>query len=63
MQEIDGGWEIGWIYKYGSSGARIGSRGLSTAFAIAALRASKGMLPKSGKLRLLQYGSKQVPGR
>ncbi|KAH9929520.1 HAD-like domain-containing protein [Epithele typhae] len=27
LQEEDGGWEIGWIYRYGISGMKIGSRG------------------------------------
>jgi hypothetical protein len=38
LQCEDGGWEIGWIYKYGSSGLRIGNRGLTTALALSALR-------------------------
>ena len=37
LQEEDGGWEIGWIYKYGISGMRIGSRGYTTAMAIKAI--------------------------
>ncbi|KAJ7287489.1 HAD-like domain-containing protein [Mycena rebaudengoi] len=37
LQEEDGGWEIGWIYKYGSSGIKIGNRGLTTALAIKAI--------------------------
>ena len=36
MQEVDGGWPGGWLYQY-SSGTRIGNRGLTTAFAIAAI--------------------------
>lgn len=40
LQCEDGGWEIGWIYKYGSSGLRIGNRGLTTALALNALRAT-----------------------
>lgn len=39
LQCEDGGWEVGWVYKYGSSGLRIGNRGLATAFALNALRA------------------------
>lgn len=39
LQCEDGGWEIGWMYKYGSSGIRIGNRGLTTAFAIKAIEA------------------------
>ncbi|KAJ7274232.1 Haloacid dehalogenase-like hydrolase-domain-containing protein [Mycena rebaudengoi] len=39
LQCEDGGWEVGWIYKYGSSGKRIGNRGLVTALAVNALDA------------------------
>ncbi|KAG6861091.1 hypothetical protein C0995_004028 [Termitomyces sp. Mi166 len=39
LQCEDGGWEIGWMYKYGSSGIRIGNRGLTTALAIKAIEA------------------------
>jgi hypothetical protein len=39
FQQEDGGWELGWIYKYGSSGINIGNRGLTTAFAINAIEA------------------------
>jgi hypothetical protein len=35
----DGGWEIGWICKYSSSGIKIGNRGLTTAYAINAIEA------------------------
>ncbi|KAG1872508.1 HAD-like domain-containing protein [Suillus subalutaceus] len=34
LQCEDGGWEIGWIYRYGSSGIRIGNRGLTTSLAM-----------------------------
>lgn len=37
LQCVDGGWEIGWMCKYGSSGLRIGNRGLTTALAIKAV--------------------------
>jgi hypothetical protein len=39
LQCEDGGWEIGWIYKYGSSNIKIGNRGLTTAMAIKAIEA------------------------
>ncbi|KAG5648479.1 hypothetical protein DXG03_003090 [Asterophora parasitica] len=39
LQTEDGGWEIGWMYKYGSSGIRIGNRGLTTALAVKAIDA------------------------
>ncbi|KAH7914156.1 Haloacid dehalogenase-like hydrolase-domain-containing protein [Hygrophoropsis aurantiaca] len=38
LQCEDGGWEIGWIYKYGSSGINIGNRGLTTALAMKAIQ-------------------------
>ncbi|EOA83397.1 uncharacterized protein SETTUDRAFT_43197 [Exserohilum turcica Et28A] len=37
LQESDGGWEIGWVCRYGRSRKRIGSRGVPTAWAIKAL--------------------------
>ncbi|KAG6857679.1 hypothetical protein H0H87_004095 [Tephrocybe sp. NHM501043] len=40
LQCEDGGWEIGWMYKYGSSGIRIGNRGLTTALAVKAIEAT-----------------------
>ena len=39
LQQEDGGWEAGWMYKYGSSGINIGNRGLTTALAINAIEA------------------------
>ncbi|KAF8990115.1 Haloacid dehalogenase-like hydrolase-domain-containing protein [Cyathus striatus] len=38
LQCEDGGWEIGWTYRYGVSGIGIGNRGLTTAFALEALK-------------------------
>lgn len=40
MQEEDGSWDAGWMYKYGSSGVKIGNRGLTTALAFKAIQAS-----------------------
>ncbi|EAU91227.1 hypothetical protein CC1G_06862 [Coprinopsis cinerea okayama7 len=37
LQCEDGGWEMGWIYKYGASGLKIGNRGLTTALAVDAI--------------------------
>jgi hypothetical protein len=42
LQSVDGGWKSGFLYAYGGSRARIGSRGLATAFAVAALRGATG---------------------
>ncbi|KDQ57457.1 hypothetical protein JAAARDRAFT_130231 [Jaapia argillacea MUCL 33604] len=39
MQCEDGGWEIGWVYTYGSSGVKIGNRGFTTALAVKAVEA------------------------
>lgn len=38
-QCADGGWENGWVYKYGKSGVEIGNRGLVTALAVNAIDA------------------------
>lgn len=37
LQLADGGWEMGWVCRFGRSQRRIGSRGLVTAYAIKAL--------------------------
>jgi len=37
LQCHDGSWEIGWMYRYGSTGMRIGNQGVTTAFALNAL--------------------------
>jgi len=39
LQCIDGGWEIGWIYRYGLTDISVGNRGLTTALAIKAIEA------------------------
>ena len=41
MQCRDGGWEVGWLYRFGSSGIKAGSRGLTTALAIKAIEAAQ----------------------
>ncbi|KAF8502428.1 HAD-like protein [Hysterangium stoloniferum] len=46
LQCDDGGWEAGWVYKYGSSGMAIGNRGVSTAIALQAISS----LPKRQSL-------------
>lgn len=45
LQCEDGGWGPGWIYKYGSSGVKIGNRGLATALALNAIRALQQQAP------------------
>ena len=39
LQQEDGSWEAGWIYRYGYYGVGIGNRGLTTALAINAVEA------------------------
>jgi len=55
LQQEDGGWESGWMYKYGSSGINIGNRGLTTAFAINAIEALD-HLPKTPLYGLRLFG-------
>lgn len=38
LQCADGGWEIGWLCKYGNSGVELGNRGVCTAFAVKAIQ-------------------------
>lgn len=37
LQGHDGSWEPGWMYRYGSTGIRLGNRGVTTALAVKAL--------------------------
>lgn len=37
-QEIDGSWSDGWFYHYGMTGIQIGNSGLTTAFAVKAIK-------------------------
>jgi hypothetical protein len=41
LQDLDGGWEMGWVCRYGRNQKRIGNRGVVTAFAIKALEQDK----------------------
>ncbi|KAI0650967.1 hypothetical protein C8Q79DRAFT_924097 [Trametes meyenii] len=43
MQEDDGAWPTGWMYKYGASGILIGNRGLTTAMAVSAIQQFRGL--------------------
>ncbi|KAG8217264.1 HAD-like protein [Butyriboletus roseoflavus] len=38
MQEADGSWPLAWMLKYGASGVVLGNKGLTTAFAVSAMR-------------------------
>ncbi|OQE36850.1 hypothetical protein PENCOP_c011G04391 [Penicillium coprophilum] len=40
LQSRDGGWPVDWIYRWGSSGLKVGNRGLTTALATKAIEAS-----------------------
>ena len=37
LQCEDGGWQAGWLYRYGSTGVNIGNRGVTTAMALKAI--------------------------
>jgi hypothetical protein len=37
-QQLDGGWERVWLFKYGKEDIKVGSRGVITAMAVKALR-------------------------
>ncbi|KAJ6471487.1 HAD-like protein [Mycena sanguinolenta] len=43
MQELDGSWPMGWVYKYGAVDILIGSKGLTTALAVNALKEVDGV--------------------
>ena len=42
LQCEDGDWEAGWVYRYGSTGVKLGNRGVITAMAGKAIAAAKG---------------------
>lgn len=37
LQGDDGGWQVGYMYKYGRTGLKFGNRGLTTALAVRAV--------------------------
>ena len=39
LQCEDGGWEAGWMYRFGSTGVRLGNKGVTTAMAVKAISA------------------------
>lgn len=39
LQESDGAWPTGWVYKYGGADILIGNQGLTTALAVQAIKA------------------------
>lgn len=45
LQCQDGGWEVGWMYRYGSTRVRIGNRGVTTALALKAIAPSVNASP------------------
>lgn len=45
LQDVDGGWEIGWVCRYGRTKKRIGSRSVVNAFAIKALEQDRRRTP------------------
>ncbi|THU85197.1 HAD-like protein [Dendrothele bispora CBS 962.96] len=49
MQEMDGGWADGWMYKYGASGVLIANRGFTTALSVNALKEFKELETRTSK--------------
>ena len=43
MQEVDGSWPMGWMYRIAARGILIGNKGLTTAFAVSAMRNYKAL--------------------
>ena len=41
LQREDGSWELGWMYRYPSTGIKLGNHGVTTAFAIKAIASSE----------------------
>lgn len=50
LQEADGSWPLAWLLKYGSKDIVLGNKGLTTAFAVSAMRSYKEL-----ELRLRSY--------
>ncbi|KAI1413684.1 HAD-like protein [Hypoxylon sp. FL1857] len=48
LQCEDGSWEGGWMYQYGSTGVKIGNRGVTTAMAVAALSSGDNAVQENG---------------
>ena len=48
LQCKHGGWEGGWLYRYGSSGVQIGNRGVTTALAVKAILLSENCTRATG---------------
>lgn len=47
LQEADGAWPTGWVYKYGMSGVLVGNKGLTTVMAVAAICHFRALQDKS----------------
>lgn len=43
MQEVDGSWPMGWMYRIAARGILIGNKGLTTVFAVSAMRNYKAL--------------------
>ncbi|KAI0304254.1 HAD-like domain-containing protein [Multifurca ochricompacta] len=62
LQCEDGGWDASWVFKYGSSGIKIGNRGLTTAFALNAIAAlQQEAVTSNGNRTLVDSGKPKVP--
>jgi hypothetical protein len=63
MQCKDGSWEQGWMYRFGSTGVRVGNRAVTTAMAVAALEAGQDGTSNErggGKLKTTAVGEHTV---
>ncbi|KAF2703163.1 HAD-like protein [Pleomassaria siparia CBS 279.74] len=41
LQDVDGGWDMGWVCHYARTKTRIGNRGVTTSYAVKALKAAE----------------------
>ncbi|KAI9461528.1 Haloacid dehalogenase-like hydrolase-domain-containing protein [Russula earlei] len=56
LQCEDGGWDASWVYKFGTSGIKIGNRGLTTALALNAIAALYPQAEDSGNTVAIAVG-------
>lgn len=65
LQRADGGWNPGWMYRYGSTGVRIGNQGVTTAMAVKAAACYVTAFQKRtsvGQVASVAEGVKSMPG-
>ncbi|KAM0551185.1 hypothetical protein ACHAPJ_008527 [Fusarium lateritium] len=52
-QQLDGGWELAWLWGYGSKPLKIGSRGVVSAMAMNAIQQARGRVSHDGQISAL----------